>query len=143
LGLVIAMNNKAFVSKVFICLPKPQFSPAGVIWSISGAILQHTKCKLDEYQFWHVVLPQLFNHEPYLLLVSTELLDLDDYTNCDRSILLRAANAFPQSIFIIWDKQGIWGQADSPDPSNLEIWNELETNEVTRKLLIKLGYSVN
>ena len=133
------MSNSASIKKVFVCLPKPQWAPAGVIWSLSGSILQNTKCSLDEYQYWHVVVPSLFNHDPYLLLVSSELLDLTDYMNTDRSILLRAAQAFPHSLFVIWDKKKMFEPTDTPNPTNLLVWTDIETDMVTKKMLKLLG----
>lgn len=137
------MSFKNQITKALICLPKPQWAPAGVIWSISGAILQNTKCVVDEFQYWHIVVPELFNHSPYLLLVSSELLDLNDHMNTDRSILLRAAQAYPESTFIIWDKNRTWESTDTPNPTNLEVWNDLETNDITKKLLAKISHSVD
>lgn len=129
------IKNKSPISKVLVCLPKPLFAPAGINWSISGAILQNTKCNVDEYQFWHVVVPSLFNHDPYLLLVSSDLLDLNDFMNSDRSILLRASQAFSQSFFIIWDKKKLWEPTDTPNPTNLLVWTDNETDVVTKKIL--------
>jgi len=127
------------ISKVLVCLPKPLWANAGIIWSISGAILQNTKCYLDEYQFWYLVIPSLFNRDPYLLLVSSKLLDLEDVANVDRAILLRAAQAFPTSLFVIWDKEKLWEPTDSPNPANVLVWTDPETGDVTKKILSLLG----
>jgi hypothetical protein len=81
----------------------------------------------------------LFSHEAYLFLVSSELLDLNDYMNGDRSVLVRAAQNFSQSLYIIWDKKQLWESTDTPNPANLLVWTDLETDEVTNKTLKLLG----
>lgn len=135
-------SRRNSISKVLICLPKPLYAPAGVIWQISGDLL---KCgyDVDEFQFFHVLTPQLLNNQPYACLVSSELLDLSDSTNTDRAILVRAALLLPKSTFIVWDKMNLWEPTDSSNPTNLEVWNDLETNDITKRLLLKLGHSVN
>ncbi len=127
-------DSKISITKVLICLPKPLYAPAGVIWQISGDLLR-AGYHVDEFQFFHILVPQLLTNEPYLVLVSSDLLDLSDYTNTDRAAMIRTAMLLPQSSFIIWDKTRLWKPTDTPDPSNLQIWKDQETNSVTQKIL--------
>lgn len=135
-------DSKISITKVLICLPKPLFAPAGVIWQISGDLLK-SGYDVDEFQFFHILTPQLLSNQPYACLVSSELLDLSDSAHTDRAILVRAALFLPNSIFIVWDRMNLWESTDSSNPTNLEVWNGLETNDITKKLLLKLGHSVN
>lgn len=137
------MNIKKLNYQILIALPKPLYAPAGLLWQISGDLIRSGFCNVIEVQFFHVLVPLLFSTEPYIVLVSAELLDLGDTTNSDRATLNRASKSFPQSTFIVWDKKQAWEPTDTPNPSNLEVWNDLETNDITKKLLLKLGHSVN
>lgn len=136
------MSNQNHYSKILIALPKPLYAKAGLIWQISGDLI-HAGFNVDEVQFFHVLVPMLFSVEPYLVLVSTEIIDLGDVTNSDRATLIRAAKSFPKSMFIVWDKQNIWTPTDNSNPDNLKIWNDFETNEITQKILRLLAHSVN
>jgi hypothetical protein len=127
-------TNRPPISKILIALPKPLFAPAGVIWQISGDLIR-AGYDVSEVQFFHLLIPLLFSTEPYLVLVSTEILDLEDTTHVDRATLIRAAQAFPKNISIVWDKKSLWQDTDTLNPTNLLVWKDLETNDVTKKIL--------
>ena len=128
--------------KIFVAISKPLFSPAGVIHQTSGDLIR-AGYKVDEFQFFHVVLPQLMTNEPYIALISADLLDLNDYMNSDRAAVIQMARLLPKSVFIIWDKAGHWELYEESSPPNILVWTDSETNVVTAKIFKMLGHSVS
>lgn len=127
-------RNLSLPPHILICLPKPTWSPAGIIWSISGSLMKQGY-NVCECQYFYLQVPQLFSSERYLALISSDLMDLNDYTNSDRATVIRAAQAFPKNIYIVWDKKQLWEPTDTANPTNLLVWTDSETDEVTKKVL--------
>lgn len=134
-------DSQSQFKRIIVAIKKPIFSPAGVIHQTRGDLIR-AGFKVDEFQFFHVVLPQLMTNEPYIALIAADLLDLNDYMNSDRAAVIQMARLLPQSIFIIWDKLGRWKVDEESSPPNVLVWTDSETNMVTTKIFKLLRHSM-
>ena len=105
------------IERILLGLPIPLGIPVAVRWELTG-LLRRVHSKVDEFNYFQVMMPQMLVPCRYIAVINSRLLDLDDVTNSDRATVMNLAKLFRENTFVLWDPKGLW--ADSPGmPSNL------------------------
>lgn len=134
-------NQKRF-ERVLLGLPYSVWAPVATHWQVTGN-LARLGINAVEIHFFHTLLPEMLSTYPYIAVIHSDLLDLKDTANCDRAILIKIAELLPQSLYVVWNHSLAWEPTETPLPRNLEVWSNVQTSEVTQRILNLLGNLVH